>query len=93
MTGKPGAMFKETTVIPRGRKARRVSAELWEALEDSAARGVAFSRTDTPEAIDQLRRDLTSAAVRARYDVTTETTHIDDGTEKLAFAAQYKTED
>lgn len=86
MTG----MFEETATVPVGRKARTVSKELWAALEDSAKRGVAFARTADPDVIDLLRKDLASAAVKAKFDVTTSTAHLENGSHKLTFAAKAK---
>lgn len=85
------SIFEETETVPAGRKARVIGNELWNALADSAKRGVAFSRTASGEAIDELRKDLSSAAVRARYDVTTGTAQLEGGMHKLTFAAKGKT--
>lgn len=85
------SIFEETATVPAGRKARAIGQELWNALADSAKRGVAFSRTASAEAIDELRKDLSSAAVRARYEVTTGTAQLEGGMHKLTFAARGKT--
>lgn len=83
--------FEETEDIPAGRKARVISADLWTALAKSAANGKAFARTASETAIDELRKDLGSAAVRARYEVTTGTAALENGLHKLTFAARAKT--
>jgi hypothetical protein len=85
------AMFEETDEIPAGRKARSISPELWDALAKSAANGKAYSRTASETAIDELRKDLGSAAVRAKYDVTTRTQTLENGMHKLTFTARSKT--
>lgn len=83
--------FEETDVVPAGRKARVIGNDLWNALADSAKRGVAFSRTAGAEVIDDLRKDLSSAAVRLKYDVTTGSTQLENGEHKLTFSAKAKT--
>ena len=85
------SMFEETTEVPAGRKVRVIPAELWNALADSAKRSVAFARTAEADVIDDLRKDLSSAAVKARYDVTTGTAQLENGMHKLTFAAKSKT--
>lgn len=82
--------FEETTTMPRGRKARQIPKEVWEHLEASATRGVGFAKTAHPQVIDELRRDLGSAAVRAKYDVTTGTEKLDDAKHRLTFSARHK---
>lgn len=82
--------FEETTVLPRGRKARSVESEVLEKLAESARRGVGFARTAAPNVIDDLRRDLGSAAVRAKYEVTTHTEKISATHHRLTFAAKHK---
>jgi hypothetical protein len=82
--------YEETTQMPRGRKARKVPQELWIKLADSAKRGVAFARTAAPDVIDELRRDLGSAAVRAKYIVTVDTDKASETAHKLTFAAVHK---
>ena len=82
--------FTETVEIPRGRKARQVPQDLWNVLEDSAKRNVGFAKTAAPNVIDDLRRDLGSAAVRAKYEVTTSTEKINDKQHKLTFSARAK---
>jgi hypothetical protein len=83
-------VFEETSVIPTGRKARVVPAHLWTHLEDSAKRRVGKVHTAAPEVIAQLRRDLTSAAVQAKYEVTTATEKLESGMHKMTFAAKRK---
>lgn len=85
------SVFEETDAVPAGRKARTIDPILWSALADSAKRGVAFSRTAAENVIDELRKDLSSAAVRAKYDVTTGTAQLEGGLHKLTFAARAKT--
>lgn len=82
--------FVETTEIPRGRKARSVPEHVWRKLEESAKRGVGFAKTAAPNVIDDLRRDLGSAAVRAKFDVTTGTEKLSDKEHKLTFSAKRK---
>lgn len=82
--------FTETAELPRGRKARQVPDDLWNVLEDSAKRSVGFSKTAAPEVIDQLRRDLGSAAVRAKYAVTVSTNKENDKKHVLTFSARLK---
>ena len=84
--------FTETKELPRGRRARNVPADLWNVLEDSAKRSVGFSKTAAPDVIDQLRRDLGSAAVRAKYAVTVSTDKSDDKKHVLTFSARLKDE-
>lgn len=83
-------MFEETTNLPSGRKARTVPDEVWAHLEDAAKRGVGFSRTAAPHVIDDLRKDLGSAAVRAKYHVTLGTEKLSDTRHKLTFSARHK---
>lgn len=90
MTDSADDMFEETTEVPSGRKARVPSKALLEKLAESAKRGVAFHKTDAPEAIDDLRKDLASAAVRAAYEVVTGTAQLEDGKHRLTFAAKHK---
>lgn len=84
--------FTETKDVPRGRKSRSVPDVVWSKLEDSAARGVAFSKTAKPDVIDELRKDLGTAAVRAKYDVTMNTEKLNERSHKLTFAAKAKAE-
>lgn len=87
----PEMAFEESTEIPTGRKARSIAQHLWNHLEDSAKRGVAkVSPAMSHEEVAKLRKDLTSAAVQAKYDVTTETQKLDNGLAKLKFAAKRK---
>ena len=83
--------FEETSEIPPG-KAPRIVVEdrVWRALEKSAANGTGFTRTDTPEVIAGIRSQLTSGAVKAKYEVRTKVTHSDDGKDTLKFAAKPK---
>lgn len=82
--------FEETSSLPSGRKARQVTEDLMKRLEESAKRKVGFSKTATSEKIDELRKDLASASVRVKYDVTTQTERLKDGVEKLTFAARHR---
>jgi hypothetical protein len=63
---------------------------VWEKLADSAARSVAFVKTGKPDDIDELRKDLGTAAVRAKYEVTVNTEKVNGNTHKLTFAATAK---
>jgi len=83
-------LYEESGEIPAGRKARIISPTLWAKLEEASKRQVAFSRVAAEEVIDDLRKDLTSAAVKAKYEVTTSTAHLDDGRHKLTFSARAK---
>jgi hypothetical protein len=82
--------FTETKQMPVGRKARSVPDIIWQKLEDSANRGVAFTKGGTPAVIDELRKDLSAAAVRAKYEVTVGTERVSDTQHKLTFAARRK---
>lgn len=82
--------FKESKEIPRGRKSRQVPDIIWAKLADSAARNVAFSKTGKPDVIDELRKDLGTAAVRAKYEVTVNTNKVNDHSHELTFAARLK---
>src|SRR5215469_16802424 len=70
--------FTETADIPAGRKSREISKKLWDVLEDSAKRGVAFSRVAGQEVIEELRKDLTTASAK-----------LENGQHKLTFAATH----
>jgi CMP-2-keto-3-deoxyoctulosonic acid synthetase len=82
--------FEETPNVPRGRKARQVPAIVLDTLERSAKHGKAFAKTAAPDLIDELRRDLGSAAVRTRYEITMGTERISDEKHKLTFAAKHR---
>lgn len=82
--------FEETSEIPTGRKARMVSQVLWDKLADSAKRDVGFARQGSAKEIAELRKDLTSAAVKAKYDVTTGTREVEKGVIRLTFKATLK---
>jgi hypothetical protein len=84
------AMFEETDDTPAGRKSRTVSPDLMNVLAESAKRGKAFARTADPATIDELRKDLSSAAVRAKYDVTTGTALLESGLVRFTFIAKSK---
>lgn len=90
MTTPPVDEFEETTEVPAGRKARTLSESLAAKLDEAAKRGVAFSRTGSPDVIDELRKDLGSAAVKAKYVVTTATAQLENGMHKLTFSAKHK---
>jgi len=81
--------FEETTDVPVGRKSRVITDVLWNKLEDSAKRKVGFSRIGTAEVIEELRKDLSSGAVRNKYEITTASAKLEDGRHKLTFAAQF----
>jgi hypothetical protein len=83
-------VFEESAEIPTGRKARTISETLRHTLKDAAKRGVAFSRVGSEDEIDELRKDLNSAAVRAEFEVTIGTAHLEDGSHKLTFGAKRK---
>jgi hypothetical protein len=82
--------FTEVAEIPRGRKARQVPEHVLTALRDSATRSVAFAKTATPELIDELRRDLGSAQVRTKYEITMGTEKLSETSHKLTFAARHR---
>ncbi len=82
--------FEETAEVPRGRKAREVGEHVLVALEDSAKRGVAFTKTATPDEIDELRRDLGAAKVRSKYEVTVGTERLSETAHKLTFSARHR---
>jgi len=88
-TPNPGG-FTDSDELPTGRKAREVSEHLMAALADSARRSVAKVREAEPAVIDELRRDLGSAKVRAKYIVTQETEKLKDDLHKLKFSARVK---
>lgn len=79
--------FTETDEVPTGRSARKVSDELWKLLAGSAERGTAWTKTAPAAEIDDLKKDLGTAAVRAKYKVTINTEKGDNGTVKLKFSA------
>lgn len=83
-------VFDDTDDKPTGRKARVVSDVVWAALADSAKRDVAKSVTADPDTIESLRKDLASATVRAKYDVTTATADMEGGKIRLRFIAVAK---
>lgn len=87
------AVYEETADLPAGRKTRQIPASLWAKLEESAKRRVGFARTSDPDTIDQLRRDLASKTVKAKYDVSTQTAKLDNGLHKLTFSATAKVEE
>ena len=82
--------FTETKTMPVGRKARSVPDIIWRKLAESASRSVAFTKSGTPDVIDNLRKDLSAAAVRAKYEVTVGTERVSDTVHKLTFAARAK---
>lgn len=83
-------VFDDTDDKPSGRKARVVGDQVLAALADSAKRDVAKSVTASPDVIESLRKDLASAVVRAKYEVTTATADMEDGTIRLRFIAVAK---
>jgi hypothetical protein len=85
-------VFEDTEDKPSGRKARVVDNQVWAALEDSAKRGITKSITADTGVIEGLRKDLGSASVRAKYDVTTATALMESGLTRLRFAATAKPE-
>lgn len=82
--------FEETTEKPSGRQARNVDPVLLEKLEQSATRNVGFKKTGTTKEIDELRKDLASATVKAKYRVTTGTKDAGNGMTVLTFSASHK---
>ena len=82
------SMFTETDYTPPGRTRRVVSDQLWAALERSAKKLNGFYFTGKPDEVKDLRSDLTSAAVKAKYEVTTEAEELDDGTVRLTVSAR-----
>jgi hypothetical protein len=82
--------FTETKTMPVGRKARSVPDVIWRKLAESASRSVAFTKSGPPDVIDNLRKDLSAAAVRAKYEVTVGTERVSDTVHKLTFAARAK---
>lgn len=80
--------FAESTEMPRGRKSRAIPQIVWDKLEESARRQVAFTKSGTPDVIDELRRDLGAASVRAKYEVTMGTDKTSAKAHKLTFAAK-----
>lgn len=86
-------LYEETADLPAGRKSRQIPASLWVKLEESAKRRVGFARTSDPNTIDQLRRDLSSKTVKAKYDITTQTAKLENGLHKLTFSATAKVEE
>lgn len=102
-TESPEPVFEESDDLPTGRKARSVPQYLWRGLEESAERVKAkVTPAMHPDNLREVRKHLTSAAVQAKFDVTTETIktmdHIngltraefDKGLQKLKFAAARK---
>lgn len=84
--------FEETPDIPTGRKSREVSDELWALLAGSAERSTAWTKTAPNAVIDELKKDLATAKVRAKYKVTIESEKVDDDTTRLKFSASVKPE-
>lgn len=83
-------LFTDTDDKPTGRKARVVSDALWAALADSAKRDVAKVVEAAELVIDEVVKDLASAAVRSKYTVTTATKALDTGGIRLTFHAVAK---
>lgn len=90
MTDVTEPVFEDSAEMPSGRKARVVSKALWAALEDSAKRSIAKGITGAADVVDELKKDLGSAAVRAKYDVTTGSAAVDGGKVRLTFSAVKK---
>jgi hypothetical protein len=88
----PDGMYEETDNIPQGRKTRQIPASLLVKLEESAKRQVAFARTSDPDTIDQLRRDLNSKTIKAKWDIATQTAKLENGQHRLTFSATAKVE-
>jgi hypothetical protein len=86
----PSEVFEDTDDLPTGRKARKPAPHVLAALEDSAKRKVGKVHTASEDAINALRKDLTSAEVRKKYEITTETERLANGMHKLKFAAKHK---
>jgi hypothetical protein len=85
--------FTETTELPTGRKARMIPTAVWDRLEESARRRVGFSKTGSKKVIDELRKDLASAAVKAKFDVTTGSKDAGKGQITLTFSATAKVQE
>jgi hypothetical protein len=85
-----GIVFSDTDAKPTGRKARTVSADLWQVLADSAKRGVAKVAEADEQVISELLKDLGSAAVRKKFTLTTATKALDTGGIRLTFHAVEK---
>lgn len=83
--------FEDTEEFPSGRKARVITPALWAALESSAKESVAKRATRAADVIEELKKDLASASVRGRYDVTTSTAALENGMVRLTFLAVAKT--
>lgn len=83
-------VFSDTEAKPVGRKARTVSADVWEVLADSAKRGVAKVAEANSEVISELLKDLGSAAVRKKYTLTVATKALESGGTRLTFHAVAK---
>lgn len=84
--------FTDSPDLPSGRRARTVSEGLWSALADAAKRGVAKVKEAAPDVIDDLRKDLGAAAVRAKYEITQETVKVNETLHRLRFSAVAKPE-
>jgi transposase len=82
--------FVETEEMPRGRKARAVPEIIWTKLEESARRQIAFTKTGKPDEIDELKKDLSAASVKAKYEVTTESRKVSDKVHELKFSAKHR---
>jgi hypothetical protein len=85
--------FEETTEVPAPRVRRQVSDELLALLAGSAERGTAWVKTASPDEITELKKDLGSGVVRAKYKVTVESEKVDDNSVKLKFSATVKPEE
>lgn len=81
-------VFEDDTDLPAGRRKADVPPHIWNALEDSAKRGIAKARTMTETDARSLRRQLASAAVRAKYTVRTEAAKVDGGRVRFKFSAE-----
>lgn len=82
--------FEVTDEVPRGRKARQVPPVVLDRLEHSAKHGKAITKTAAPDIIDELRRDLGSAQVRAKYEITMGTEKLTAESHKITFAAKHR---
>jgi transposase len=85
-----GDGFVESTEMPRGRKARAIPEIVWQKLEESARRSIAFTKSGDPASIEELKKDLGAASVKAKYEVTVETKRVSDKVHELKFSAKHR---
>lgn len=93
MADSPELVLEDSEDIPSGRKARKAPEWLLKALHDSATRGKAkLTQELSPSAVAEFRKVLGAAEVKAKYIVTTETRTLENGMQRLKFAATRKTQ-